>query len=89
MIDTFQFQPGTGVCPRVPEDEIDRLVVDPGQMLWIDVTALPVRADSLSACHARAHLPATIGPCPSRISPPGDGLQQIVADGLAEGITSR
>lgn len=39
MIDTFQFQPGTGVCPRVPEDEIDRLVADPGQMLWIDVTA--------------------------------------------------
>jgi magnesium transporter len=39
MIQTFQFQPGTGVCPQVPVRKIDELLSEPGHMLWIDVTA--------------------------------------------------
>src|SRR5688500_1840772 len=39
MIQTFQFQPGSGVCPQVPVRKIDELLAEPGKMLWIDVTA--------------------------------------------------
>jgi len=39
MIEAFQFRAGGQPSAPIPASEIDRLVADPHQLLWIDVTA--------------------------------------------------